>query len=88
MQRTVACQAPKSMRFPRQEYQSGLPFPSPRDFPDPGIESRSLALQADSLLSSKPGKTLLEDLVLLEVSILMNARWCLKELFLTIAGMS
>ena len=72
MQRTVARQAPKSMRFPREEYYIGLPFPSPGDFPDPGIESRSPALQADSLLSEPPGKTLLEDPVLLEVSILMN----------------
>ena len=35
---TVACQAPLSMEFPRQEYWSGLPFPSPRDLPDPGIK--------------------------------------------------
>ena len=46
---TVAHQAPLSMEFPRQEYWSGLPFPSPRDLPDPRIEPRSLALQADSL---------------------------------------
>ena len=38
-----------SMEFSRQEYWSGLPFPSPGDHPDPGIESRSPALQADSL---------------------------------------
>ena len=35
---TVACQAPLSMRFSRQEYWSGLPFPSPGDLPDPGIK--------------------------------------------------
>ena len=46
---TVACQAPLSMEFSRQEYWSGLPFPSPRDLPDPGIEPRSPALQVDSL---------------------------------------
>ena len=45
---TIACQAPLSMAFPRQEYWSGLPFPSPGYRPDPGIESRSPALQADS----------------------------------------
>ena len=45
---TVACQAPLSMGFFRQEYQSGLPFPSPGDLPDPGIEPTSPALQADS----------------------------------------
>ena len=38
---TVACQAPLSMEVPRQEYWSGLTFPSPGDLPDPGIESRS-----------------------------------------------
>ena len=46
---TVAHQAPLSMRFPRQEYWSGLTFPSPGDLPDPGIETVSPELQADSL---------------------------------------
>ena len=46
---TVACQGPLSMGFSRQEYWSGLLFPSPEDLPDPGIEPRSLALQANSL---------------------------------------
>ena len=45
---TVACQAPLSMGFFRQEYWSGLSFPSPGDLPDLGIESRSPAFQADS----------------------------------------
>ena len=53
---TIACQAPLSMEFSRQEYWSGLPFPSPGDLPDPGIEHTSPALQADSLLSEPPGK--------------------------------
>ena len=48
---TVAHQAPLSMGFSRQEYWSGLPFPSPGDLPDPGIEPRSPALQADALTS-------------------------------------
>ena len=39
---TVARQAPRSMRFSRQEYWSGLPFPSPGDLPDPGVEPESL----------------------------------------------
>jgi len=39
----------QSMGFSRQEYWSGLPFPSPGDLPNPGIKLRSLALQADSL---------------------------------------
>ena len=42
--------------FPRQEYWSGYPFPSPGDLPDSGIEPRSPALQANSLLSEPPGK--------------------------------
>ena len=46
---TVACQAPLSMGFSRQEYWSGLPFPSPGDLPDPGIKPGSPALQADDL---------------------------------------
>ena len=46
---TVACQAPLSTGFSRQEYWSGLPFPSPGDLPDTGIELGSPALQADSL---------------------------------------
>ena len=48
---TAVRQAPPSMGFPRQEYRSGLPFSSPGDLPDPGIEPGSPALQADSLLS-------------------------------------
>ena len=43
---TVALQAPLSMGFPRQEYWSGLPFPSPGDLPDPGIEPESLVFPA------------------------------------------
>ena len=46
---TVAHQAPLSLGFSRQQYWSGLPFPSPGDLPDPGIEPGSPALQADSL---------------------------------------
>ena len=53
---TVACQAPLSMGFSRQEYWSVLSFPSLGDLPDPGIELRSPALQADSLPSEPPGK--------------------------------
>ena len=51
---TVAYQAPLSMEFSRQEYWSGLPFPSPGDLPNPEIEPRSPALQADSLPSEPP----------------------------------
>ena len=48
---TVACQTLLSMELSQQEYWSGLPLPSPGDLPDPGIEPRSPALQADSLLT-------------------------------------
>ena len=53
---TVAYQAPPSMGFSKQECWSGLPFPSPGDLPNPGIEPRSPALQADSLPAEPPGK--------------------------------
>ena len=48
-----------SMEFSRQEYWSGLPFPSPGDLPDPGIKPESPAFQADSLLSEPPGKPII-----------------------------
>ena len=51
---TVAYQAPPSMGSSRQEYWSGLPFPSPGGPPDPGIEPRSPALEADALTSEPP----------------------------------
>ena len=53
--RTVTRQAPLSMRFPRQEYWSGLPFPSPGDLSNPGTQPASPALQADSLPLSHLG---------------------------------
>ena len=53
---TVVHQAPLSMGFSRQEYWSGLPFPSPGDLPNPGIEPGTFALQVDSLLTELQGK--------------------------------
>ena len=53
---TVAYQAPPSMGFSRQEFQNGLPFLSPEDLPDPGIESRSPSLQVESLPDEPQGK--------------------------------
>ena len=50
----LAHQAPLCMKFPRQEYWSGLTFPSPGDLPDPGIGPGSPVLQADSLPSDTP----------------------------------
>ena len=55
---TIARQALLFMEFSRQEYWSWWPFPSPGDLPNPGMEPRSPALQADSLPSEPPGKTL------------------------------
>ena len=55
---TIACQSPLSMGFSRQEYWSSLPFPSPGDLPDPGIKPGSPDLQADSLPSEPPGKSM------------------------------
>ena len=60
---TVACQAPLSMGFSRQEYWSRLPFSSPRDLPDPEMEPMSPvapALADDSLLFELPGKPLVQ----------------------------
>ena len=52
----IACKAPMSMEFPRQEYWSRLRFPSPGNLPNPGIEFGSLALKADSLSFDPAGK--------------------------------
>ena len=59
---TMDCSPPgsSSMRVSRKEYWSGLPFPSPGDLHDPGIEPTSPVLQADSLQSEPPGRTLLQ----------------------------
>ena len=55
---TIACQAPLSMGFPRQEYWSGLPFPSLRDLPDPGIKPVSPALTGGFFTTEPPRKLL------------------------------
>ena len=52
----VSHQSPPSMGFSRQEYWSGVPFPSPGDLPNPGIKPMSPTLQADPLTSEPPGK--------------------------------
>ena len=56
---TIACQAPLSVGFPRQQYRSGLPFPSPGDLPDPVTKPTSPALQVDSLPLSHQGSPVL-----------------------------
>ena len=53
---TVACQAPPPVGFSRQEHGSGLPFPSPGDLPDPGIEPVSPALVGRFFTTEPPGK--------------------------------
>ena len=57
--RTVACQVPLSMEFPRQEHWSGLPFLSPGDLPDPGIKLESPALAGEFFTSEPPGKPII-----------------------------
>ena len=82
---TVAYQAPPSMGFSRQEYWSGLPFPSPGDFPNPGIEPGSPIVRADTLPSEPPGKPWLSylDLILPTFNyysqIFLEALWSFLE---------
>ena len=59
---TVACQAPLSMGFSRQEYWGGLPFPTSGDLPDPGIEPASPALEGRFFTTEPPGKLVCEDI--------------------------
>ena len=73
---TVAQQAPLTMGFSRQEWWSGLPFPSPGDLPDPGIKPESPALQAESTeLEEEPPKSK-EDL-----SFLKQTKACLRQVW-------
>ena len=74
---TVAHQTPLTMEFSRQEYWSGLSFPSPRDLPDPGIEPGSPTLWADSLLSEPPGKPF-RQLALYFIPLLLLGRQSLE----------
>ena len=68
---TGARQAPLSMKFSRQEYWSGLLFPSSGDLPDPGIEPRSPAFQADALTSEPVLKN--KDITLLTMVCIVKA---------------
>ena len=76
---TVAGQAPLSMGYSRQEYWSGLPFPSPRDLPNTGIKPRSWVLQADSLTSEPPGKPKNVQITVQLHSFHILARLCSKS---------
>ena len=60
---TVAHQAPLSVRFPRQEYWSGLPFPPPGDLPKPGIKPALFALAGWFFITEPPGKLQIEPLL-------------------------
>ena len=75
---TVAHQAPLSMGFPRQEYWSGLPFPTRGHLPDPGIEPGSSARAGRFLTTAPPGKplTLTQKTVLLILSFQLNKHIC------------
>ena len=79
---TIAYQTPLFMEFSRQEYWSGLPFPSPGDLPDPGIEPGSPTFQADALPSEPPGK--LFHLKLIFFLLILKGRkpflWVLKSI--------
>ena len=77
---TVARQAPPSMGFSRQEYWSGLPFPSPGYLPDPGNEPGSPALEADALTSEPPGKPMINlDSVLKNKDITLLTKVCIAK---------
>ena len=89
--RTVACQAPLSLGFPRQEYCSGLPVPSPGALPDLEIEPGSSALQADFLPSEPPGKPKLWKISVNSKTTalsLTNSALCLESLLLVCSSFS
>ena len=69
---TITCQAPVSTGFPRQEYWSGLPFPSPGDLPDPGMETKSPVL-AVAEPPQKPAPLLSEAQILNMNKMLSNS---------------
>ena len=71
---TVAYQAPPSMGFSRQEYWSGLPFPSPGDLTSPGFKPGSPALHTDTLLSEPPGKSKCLFIIYLATSTMITWR--------------
>ena len=72
---TITYQAPWSMGFSRQEYWSGLPFPSPGDLPNPGIEPGSPTWQADSLSSEPPGEPRREQNIPPPLPLTGKSRW-------------
>ena len=83
---TVAHQAPLSMRFPRRECWSGLPFPSPGDLPDSGIEPGSPTLQTDFIPPEPPGKPPMTSYTF-SLSYFPSVMWYPSYYFLTISFM-
>ena len=75
---TVALQAPLCMGFSREEYWNGLPFPSPGDLSNPGIEPGSPALQADSLPAEPPGKP--SHLILSNIKVIKKEKMLMLHL--------
>ena len=82
----VAYQASRSMEFSRQEYWSGLPFPSPGDLPNSGIEPGSPALQADALWSEPPGNPWKTVYIGTEYTMIYKRRYLKKFYSLDING--
>ena len=66
---TIAHQASLYMGFSRQEYWNGLPFPFPGELPDPGIESKSLSLQADALLTELRRKPFIHSRIYMSIPV-------------------
>ena len=76
---TVACQTPLCVGLPRQEYWSGLSFPSPRDLPDPGIGPRSPIFAGGLLISEPPGEARIRD-TLSEKSKMQSSTYTIVEI--------
>ena len=83
---TVPYQASQSMGFFRQEYRCGLPFPPPGDLPDPEMELRSPALQADALLYEPPGKPFLAEWHRIDFLIFSFLGLCKVEKMQSVTG--
>ena len=85
---TVAHQAPLSMKFSRQEYWSGLPFPSSGDLPDPGIKPKSPALQTVCNFSHKGSPTTLRNFLLFPLCWGFGFSFLIKKEFYTLSVFS
>ena len=70
---TIARQAPLSMEFSRQEYWSGLPFPSPGDLPNPGIQPASPVLAGGFFTTELPGKSLIKVIVCVSHAVVSDS---------------